>query len=433
MSKNIFQKINIVNIINDPEIVKNESDSDKYIIVKGYFEKKIDCADDFIKNLEKKDKAYQFFLKQQETQIFTQNNNSYVRFITSPDKFYLHSLILLNNSHIEKANDTFYVQRNNISEKFNDYFKSKKHILIRGTSKIGKTRFIFEELSKLKNNSENYYIFSFNQFLHKNKDNVEISKKFNAEKRKLIWFIDDLNDEIPKNDSIFELYRKLSKNHDVIVVAVLSSNLKKETQDKILTKNLIKDMKIIDIPLWEKEKVNKLAEYFERQANLKKSSIKMSLLDIDYRYDLFIASPMAAYDTNEQYQKDRQNILNIMKVFRKKFNFKSIFYAGEYIRSMKKFEYEDSSLKNNLIALKQSKRFVLVYPKALTSSVLVEVGWALALDKPSVYFVRDQDHLPFLLKKAGQAFGSVKIYTYKNVEDLIKSIDNNKREALFEK
>lgn len=430
--KNIFQRMNIKNIINDPAIVRNESNLDKYIIVKGYFEKKIDCADDFIKNLEKNDKAYQFFLKQQETQIFTQNNNNYIRFITSPDKFDFHSLILPNNSNIEKANDTIYVQRNNISEKFNDYFKSKNHILIRGASKIGKTRFIFEELSKLKNNSESYYIFSFNQLLYKNGGNVEISEKFNAEKRKLIWFIDDLNYEITKNDSIFELSRKLSKNHDVITVAVLSSHLEKETQNKILAKNLIKDMKIIDIPLWEKEKVNKLVEYFAQQDNLEKSSIKMPLADTDYKYDLFIASPMAAYDTNEQYQKDRQNILNISIAFQKKFNFKSIFYAGKAILSMEDFEYEDSSVKDNLTALKQSKYFVLIYPEALLSSVLVEAGWALALDKPSVYFVRDRNHLPFLLKEAGQAFGSVKIYTYTNVEDLIKSIDNNKREALFE-
>ena len=281
--KNIFQRINITNIINDPAIVRNESNLDKYIIIKSYFENKVDCADDFIKNLEKKDKVYQFFLKQQETQIFTQNNNNYVRFITSPDKFDFHSLLFLNNSNIEKANDTFYVQRNNISEKFNDYFKSKKHILIRGASKIGKTRFVFEELSKLKNNSENYYIFSFNQLLYKNSDDVEISKKFNAKKRKLIWVIDDLNHEITKNDSIFELYRKLSMNHDVIVVAVLSSNFKKETQNKILTKNLIKDMRLIDIPLWEKEKVNTLVEYFKQQDNLKKSSIKMSLVNIDYK------------------------------------------------------------------------------------------------------------------------------------------------------
>lgn len=430
--KNIFQRINITNIINDPAIVRNESNLDKYIIIKSYFENKVDCADDFIKNLEKKDKVYQFFLKQQETQIFTQNNNNYVRFITSPDKFDFHSLLFLNNSNIEKANDTFYVQRNNISEKFNDYFKSKKHILIRGASKIGKTRFVFEELSKLKNNSENYYIFSFNQLLYKNSDDVEISKKFNAKKRKLIWVIDDLNHEITKNDSIFELYRKLSMNHDVIVVAVLSSNFKKETQNKILTKNLIKDMRLIDIPLWEKEKVNTLVEYFKQQDNLKKSSIKMSLVNIDYKYDLFIASPMAAYDTNEQYQKDRQNILDISTAFENKFGYKKIFYAGRTIRSMEKFEHKDSSVKDNLIALKQSKRFVLIYPKALTSSVLVEAGWALALGKPSVYYVRNRDHLPFLLREAGQAFESVKIYEYTNVEYLIKSIENNKKESLFE-
>lgn len=69
---------------------------------------------------------------------------------------------------------------------------------------------------------------------------------------------------------------------------------------------------------------------------------------------------------------------------------------------------------------------MLVYPEEIVSSVLFEAGIAVALGKPSVYFIRDRGSLPFLMKKAEQAKlpAGVQIYEYESfskIENLLRT------------
>ena len=150
----------------------------------------------------------------------------------------------------------------------------------------------------------------------------------------------------------------------------------------------------------------------------------------EYLHDVFISSPMAAYNDNKKYQLDRSKILDIIKVFEDKCNFKSIVYAGRDISSIYDFEAPDISVKDDLRLMKDSKYFVLIYPEKITSSVIFEAGWALALKKPSLYFLKNREDLPFLMRQSEQAFDTVKVYTYSNHKDILRLISKHK-EVLF--
>ncbi len=87
--------------------------------------------------------------------------------------------------------------------------------------------------------------------------------------------------------------------------------------------------------------------------------------------------------------------------------------AGASLKTKNEFEDEELSLSDDLAELRGSKYFMLVYPEKIVSSVLFEAGLAIALGKPSAYFIRDRKLLPFLMQKAEQAISArVKIYEY---------------------
>jgi len=166
---------------------------------------------------------------------------------------------------------------------------------------------------------------------------------------------------------------------------------------------------------------------FKKQQSLY-SGPSLSSNEISIKHDLFIASPMASFDSDDEYKKDRQGILNLIDTFRRECKFKSIIYAGRDIRSMSDFDAPDLSVQDDFLALKESRYFIMVLPEKLASSVLVEAGAALALEKPSIYFVKDRHDLPFLLAQAEMAFSSVKIYEYSKIEDINNLISKHRKE-----
>jgi hypothetical protein len=137
-------------------------------------------------------------------------------------------------------------------------------------------------------------------------------------------------------------------------------------------------------------------------------------------YDVFLAAPMASYASDDAYRRDRENVLRIIHALHQAGY--TVSYAGQSISSMADFDAGDTSIGDDYRALRASRYFVLWYPEKLASSVLVEAGWALALDKPSVYFVRNRADLPFLLRHADGAFPSVQIYGQDGVEAVVRLI-----------
>jgi hypothetical protein len=151
---------------------------------------------------------------------------------------------------------------------------------------------------------------------------------------------------------------------------------------------------------------------------------------IDFRHDVFISSPMAAIQNDEKYKENRKDVKKIAEVFHKECKFKSVFFAGQEIESLKDFEAPNISAADDIQELRASKYFVLHYPEKIVSSVLFEAGVALELGIPSLYFVKDRNHLPFLMQQAEMAFTNVKIYEFNTTED-IEAIFKNHGERVF--
>lgn len=170
-------------------------------------------------------------------------------------------------------------------------------------------------------------------------------------------------------------------------------------------------------------------------------------------YDVFLAIPMAANPKDEAAFKALSH--DLVACFQTDLNLHRIYCAWlrvdgddseESVRPAGgddesdadgggKWDSAQIALPDVRNALKCSKYFVLVYPEKIVSSVLVEAGMALGFEKPSVWFVRDKDHLPYLLKKGEGAserdgIPSIKIYVIKELRH-IKGLLRTHKNRIF--
>lgn len=152
-----------------------------------------------------------------------------------------------------------------------------------------------------------------------------------------------------------------------------------------------------------------------------------------YEYDVFLAAPMAALETEEDYQRYRNGALAVERALAEHCDIHSVFYAGRDLPTKDAFEAAGDSLAEDYAALRKSRHFMLLYPESKMSSVIYEAGMALAMGKPSTYVTNKRNNLPFLMQQAPQAFEQVRVKIYDNcasVDDVVSLIANNGR-ALF--
>jgi hypothetical protein len=148
-------------------------------------------------------------------------------------------------------------------------------------------------------------------------------------------------------------------------------------------------------------------------------------------YDVFLSTPMAAFDTNDEYKAGWTRFRKVFDAL--KGEGLKVYWAAEDIDSKDKFDSLDVSVLDDLKALQQSRRFMLLYPQKLVTSALFEAGYALALKRFSHYFVRDRDDLPFLMREIAGPDSNVRIHTdqdWKDYDDLAAKI-HNYRETWF--
>lgn len=143
----------------------------------------------------------------------------------------------------------------------------------------------------------------------------------------------------------------------------------------------------------------------------------------DGDYDLFLSTPMSGLRDEQEYRSHRQFVLEVAEVLCKDLGVERIYFAGREVTSIQGFDAGDDALRSDLEALRESRVLCLVYPRRLVSSVLIEVGMALALGKPCLLFVRRREDLPYLLISAEKLAGRdglpvVRIVEYQNPEDL---------------
>jgi hypothetical protein len=148
--------------------------------------------------------------------------------------------------------------------------------------------------------------------------------------------------------------------------------------------------------------------------------------DMKSKYDVFLSVPMAAFADDGEYQPFRTEVLKVIHALHDRGL--SVFCALEAIDSMRDFDTHGISAHDDIDILEHSGCFVMIYPQKLATSALFEAGYALALGRPSLYFVRNEQDLPYLMQRLPEAVTNVSILDsreWKTYEDIGKLLCRN--------
>lgn len=152
-----------------------------------------------------------------------------------------------------------------------------------------------------------------------------------------------------------------------------------------------------------------LGTTFERLANAVKAARgprrgKQSRPILAGSYDIFLAVPMASTDDEAKYQQVRTEARNLVAALEAQCGY-SVYCGALGAASRTDFDSPGFALEENVPALAKCRRFVLWVPTLITrpSSVWVEAGMALALEKPSTYLAPSPEVLPYILREITEA------------------------------
>lgn len=145
---------------------------------------------------------------------------------------------------------------------------------------------------------------------------------------------------------------------------------------------------------------------------------------------VFLAAPMSGFETSQDYETHRFEVLRILSSLRSLDSVESVYYAGETIDSTGKFDSSKDAFTLDLRNIEQCNIFVLLYPFKVLTSALVEVGIALGLGKPTCIVVNDRSDLPYMLREAEQRHSAInfvkpiKIFEADGVKNVCNAVED---------
>ena len=152
------------------------------------------------------------------------------------------------------------------------------------------------------------------------------------------------------------------------------------------------------------------------------------------KHDIFLASPMSGFPADADYREHRTIVLEAIETL-KECGARNVYYAGVNAPASGRFVEPAQAMLADVRALQSSSAFVMIYPDRIVSSVLVEIGIAIALEIPCFVFVRRREDLPYLLLHAGEFGGTdglpaIHVFEYAGRSALKKAIHSIKAELM---
>lgn len=133
-------------------------------------------------------------------------------------------------------------------------------------------------------------------------------------------------------------------------------------------------------------------------------------------HDVFISCPMTSLP-EDGYAKMRETIETLSDAMNAK-GF-TAYSAIRRITLQGNVDPEAIAAENDLPALRASRNFLMIYPGKILSSCLLEAGYALVAGIPSVYFVKSDDDLPYLLRGAVESFANTRRVKFREEREIV--------------
>ncbi len=133
---------------------------------------------------------------------------------------------------------------------------------------------------------------------------------------------------------------------------------------------------------------------------------------------IYVSTPMASISAPE-YQEIRNLTIELKKSL-KRIGFNNVICPILRKKDPATFDGKTRAIKETFTNIKNSSCLLVIYPKEVPSSVLVEIGFGIALRKGIAIFYKEK--LPYLLEESGNAISHVYTYHYNSLAEINKKI-----------
>ena len=146
------------------------------------------------------------------------------------------------------------------------------------------------------------------------------------------------------------------------------------------------------------------------------------------RKSVFLSSPMTSVESEDEYIELQKSIASLINEL-EKIGYE-VFYGGVNVQHMSEVNQAARIPPENFRALKHAEYVILLHPKYLATSALIEVGYALALGKEIVIFAKEGERLPLVLSGLSVPLPNVRKYVVPGMDAVAKLIEKNGAFAL---
>lgn len=137
---------------------------------------------------------------------------------------------------------------------------------------------------------------------------------------------------------------------------------------------------------------------------------------------VFIATPISAFSSALDLQRFRFWLIETLSIVRNDRPDLSIESEVLGIETPKDYDDPSMSAIKDFRLIDEASHFVLVYPELSASSALVELGYALAHDKPVLVIAHSVDGLPSIVKSWCEQADRIKFIPFGAAEEVAVGI-----------
>jgi hypothetical protein len=123
--------------------------------------------------------------------------------------------------------------------------------------------------------------------------------------------------------------------------------------------------------------------------------------------------------TPDQYDLTRSEAMGLVGVLRRT---DDVYFLNEQIPRLEDFSEKSFDARSYLEEIRRADYFVAVITDKICSSIYFEAGFALALRKPSIYFVTRAEVMPALMRVLGDDHPRIKVVQAESLADITPTI-----------
>lgn len=124
---------------------------------------------------------------------------------------------------------------------------------------------------------------------------------------------------------------------------------------------------------------------------------------------IFVSAPMSAFHDNTEFITFKRVILALVEALELRYLTSIVYYAGRSQSTDHSFSAPKQAFESDMAALRLARTFILLYPRPIATSALIELGFALSLNSTIVIVVKNREDLPYMIRDIDQTLSHVKI------------------------